>query len=364
MFHELSSETTFAAAFSLWAWLVARAAIAPSTGRFARSRARGRAARARAPRQRGASRLRRLSASSSRALAPAPPLGGRTRSSPPPSPSSRGRYTTAFASTRGRSRAAATQSFPSTAPSSPITSSRRRTASSHAGSPPRCNETCSRGSRTARTASRSTSYLHVGSFRVHEDLYLLSDQVFGWDDDYSILREAGVEGVRAHPGHLHARRARHRLGSAQQGLLSHGSVQHRSGVGRAGRVIINRRKRLPLPTEGEPIPAGQVVWISRPDQRIHQVWASPTKWHFEFDHPGDRARFEAIQREVDDLFDALPDRRGKRGARISAQPALTLVPKAMDVAPRSASSRCSPGVRRARYRRSSPCRSPRSRSSS
>jgi hypothetical protein len=38
-----------------------------------------------------------------------------------------------------------------------------------------------------------------GSFRVHEDLYLLSDQVFGWDSNYSILREAGVEGVRSHP---------------------------------------------------------------------------------------------------------------------------------------------------------------------
>ena len=39
-----------------------------------------------------------------------------------------------------------------------------------------------------------------GSFRVHEDLYLLSDQVFGWDSDYGVLRGAGVEGVRAHPG--------------------------------------------------------------------------------------------------------------------------------------------------------------------
>ena len=39
-----------------------------------------------------------------------------------------------------------------------------------------------------------------GSFRVHEDLYILSDQVFGWDSDYRVLRDAGVEGVRAHPG--------------------------------------------------------------------------------------------------------------------------------------------------------------------
>ena len=40
----------------------------------------------------------------------------------------------------------------------------------------------------------------TGSFRIHEDLYLLSDQVFGWDSDYRVLRDAGIEGVRAHPG--------------------------------------------------------------------------------------------------------------------------------------------------------------------
>ena len=39
-----------------------------------------------------------------------------------------------------------------------------------------------------------------GSFRIHEDLYVLSDEVFGWDSNYSILRRAGVEAVRKHPG--------------------------------------------------------------------------------------------------------------------------------------------------------------------
>jgi hypothetical protein len=69
-------------------------------------------------------------------------------------------------------------------------------------------------------------------------------------------------------------------------------------------------RTLPEPTEGEPIPAGQVVWISRPDQSIRQVWTSPTRWHFEFERPGERARFAAIQREVNALFAALPNRNG------------------------------------------------------
>jgi hypothetical protein len=39
-----------------------------------------------------------------------------------------------------------------------------------------------------------------GSFRIHEDLYVLSDQVFGWDSAYSTLRDAAFEGIQAHPG--------------------------------------------------------------------------------------------------------------------------------------------------------------------
>ena len=39
-----------------------------------------------------------------------------------------------------------------------------------------------------------------GSFRVHEDLYLLSDGSFGWDSNYAVLRNAGIEAVKAVPG--------------------------------------------------------------------------------------------------------------------------------------------------------------------
>jgi hypothetical protein len=150
-----------------------------------------------------------------------------------------------------------------------------------------------------------------GSFRVHEDLYLLSDQVFGWDDDYAILREAGVEGVRAHPGTY----ARGVLGTVWDQLdkaffrdLPAGSAAASSDAG-SGTTVIGGRS-LPRPSEGEPIPAGQVVWISRPDQRIRQVWTSATEWHFEFDRASDRPRFARIERETEALFDALPDRTG------------------------------------------------------
>jgi hypothetical protein len=152
-----------------------------------------------------------------------------------------------------------------------------------------------------------------GSFRVHEDLYLLSDQVFGWDDDYAVLREAGVEGVRAHPG-TYASGVLETIWDELAGKAYFRVVGSLSGTSSATRAlpstIVVAGKRLPQPTEGEPIPAGQVVWISRPDQRIRQVWTSPTKWHLEFRDPSDRPRFEQIRSETRELFEALPDRDG------------------------------------------------------
>jgi hypothetical protein len=150
-----------------------------------------------------------------------------------------------------------------------------------------------------------------GSFRVHEDLYLLSDQVFGWDDDYRVLRDAGVEGVRAHPG-TYARGVTRtiwdELAKAQFRTVPSSDTE-RARQSTPGTETIGG-KTPPEPSEGEPIPEGQVVWISRPDQSIRQVWTSPTEWHFEFDHPADRVRFEEIEREVSALFAALPDRAG------------------------------------------------------
>lgn len=142
-----------------------------------------------------------------------------------------------------------------------------------------------------------------GSFRVHEDLYLLSDRIFGWRTDYAVLRDAGLEGVRTHPG----RYARgvlttiwQELSRAHFRLVSVGEARPPPAAGR----------RLPPPGEGEPIPPGQTVWISRPDNDIRQLWTSPTTYRFVFREPGQRGRFEEILRRRDELLGALPERAG------------------------------------------------------
>jgi hypothetical protein len=147
-----------------------------------------------------------------------------------------------------------------------------------------------------------------GSFRIHEDLYVLSDQVFGWNSNYSILRKAGIEAVRKHAG-------KYASGVSetvwQQLSKSFFRVNPSPSASSPAPASVDVKGRhLPAPTEGQPIPAGQNVWISRPDNSIRDVWTSPTTHHFVFTKPQQRPRFDAIVRKLDRLFAALPDRRG------------------------------------------------------
>jgi hypothetical protein len=148
-----------------------------------------------------------------------------------------------------------------------------------------------------------------GSFRIHEDLYTLSDQVFGWNSNYSILRKAGIEAVESHPGKYFGD-----VGHTIWRQLSNTYFRTPPGPpaatpSKAPTVAVDGR-RLPAPGEGQPIPPGQNVWISRPDDDIRQVWTSPTRYVFTFRTKAEHRRFDEIQRESDSLFAALPDRRG------------------------------------------------------
>jgi Dolichyl-phosphate-mannose-protein mannosyltransferase len=147
-----------------------------------------------------------------------------------------------------------------------------------------------------------------GSFRIHEDLYLLSDEYFGWNTNYSVLRKAGVEAVQKHPGKYTSGVAStvwHQLSRSYFRSLPAPAAKTKPQT-----VREQGGKILPAPTEGQPIPAGQSVWISRPDNCIRDVWTSGTRHHFSFCRPGLRPRFNSILRQTDRLFAALPDRRG------------------------------------------------------
>jgi hypothetical protein len=151
-----------------------------------------------------------------------------------------------------------------------------------------------------------------GSFRIHEDLYLLSDEVFGWDTDYSVLREAGIEGVRAHPA-TYARGVAKTVWLQLSESLFRGEGGSSEAPPGAGEERNDDSTGLPPPSEGQPIPGGQVVWISRPDNAIRQVWSSPTEFSFAFDDPSLRPRFDEIERRRDELGASFPDRSANAG---------------------------------------------------
>jgi hypothetical protein len=149
-----------------------------------------------------------------------------------------------------------------------------------------------------------------GSFRIHEDLYLLSDQVFGWNSNYSVLRRAGVEAVEAHPRKYFGDVA-HTIWRQLSNTYFRSPpapAQPSSAPAKPATTVVHGR-HLPAPSEGQPIPGGQNAWISRPDEDIRQVWTSPTTYHFSFRTPREHRRFNQILREQDRLFAALPDRR-------------------------------------------------------
>jgi len=307
MFHELSSEPVFAASFALWALAVVRAADQPAPGRFALV---GLAVALLALVRPGNAVL--LS------FVVFPLLVGRSWRQ-------RIRYSAAFAAAAvlplaawGVQNGLRFGDYTLARGGNAVVPFYRAFITDHIVSPqngPASRRLADAMRRGLLTREPYHSYgvtldelFRKGSFRVHEDLYLLSDEIFGWDSAYSMLRKAGVEGVEAHPGTYskgvlttiwqELSRAQFRLGAS--GAAPTSSVS-------ASSVVIHGR-RLPRPSEGQPIPGGQNAWISRPDSTIRQVWTSPTAYHFVFAHPADRSRFEAIQHRVTDLFDALPNR--------------------------------------------------------
>jgi hypothetical protein len=152
------------------------------------------------------------------------------------------------------------------------------------------------------------------SSRMQEDLVALSDRVRGWDTDRRWLRDVGVEAVRAHPSTYARGVTRSVWGMLKDGLYRSVPVPADARTGSSGSpaaetVVINGRS-LPKPSEGEPIPAAHEGGVATPDGSIYTVWTSPSEHHLVFVHPGDEERYAALHRRMDELASNLPDREG------------------------------------------------------
>ena len=151
-----------------------------------------------------------------------------------------------------------------------------------------------------------------GSARMEEDLVSLSDSVFGWNTNYSVLGRAAREAVRTHPWTYTRGVATSFWQELSRPLfvpeqVTHTGLPHGNGPGiTVGKTTV-RGRELPKPSEGEPIPAAhQGDYVSTPDGHIREVWRSPIDHGVVFDVPRDQRRYEALNRRMGELGSSLP----------------------------------------------------------
>jgi len=154
-----------------------------------------------------------------------------------------------------------------------------------------------------------------GSSRMHDDLTVLSDRTWGWDDDYGHLGRVGREAVLAHPT-AYARGVAHDVWRLLLWPLypPMPSAGEPAGLPTAPSAPSSGSGELPVPSEGQPIPSSrESPGISTPDGRNREVWSSPTEHHVVFGDPRDAARAAALDRRVDGLLAGFPDRDVRDG---------------------------------------------------
>jgi hypothetical protein len=318
MFHELSSETFFSAAFALWAWLVVRAARNPSAGRFAAVGAGIALLAFIRPGNalllvfglfpflvQGRLRERTLWATALLAAGMLPLAGWSFLN---------GVRLDYYGLARGGN---AVIPFYRAFISDKIVSPRNGPASRELGQAVR-EHLVTRDPYKAYHVTEHEVFAS-GSFRIHEDMYLLSDQVFGWDTNYSVLRKVGIEAVKKHPG-------KYASGVASTVWHQLSRSFFRSPPASTSNAIAPAAAGS-RPSEGQPIPAGQNVWISRPDNCIRDVWTSATRHHFTFCNPHTHLQFDHVVRRRDALFANLPDRSGNGTLRLRLDQLSRWVPR-------------------------------------
>lgn len=152
------------------------------------------------------------------------------------------------------------------------------------------------------------TFFSSGSSRMNDDLVVLSDRTWGWDDDYRHLARAAREAIRTHPGTY----ARGVMRDVWRLLLwpVYAPVQEQEDSQAAPRPAGARVEASTSTAAGDDlIPSSrEAPYISTPDGRIREVWTSADDHGFVFRDAADRVGAAALDREVNGLLDGLGER--------------------------------------------------------
>jgi hypothetical protein len=155
------------------------------------------------------------------------------------------------------------------------------------------------------------TFFSSGSSRMHDDLTVLADRTWGWDDDYRHLGRVAREAIVAHPG-TYARGVSRDLWRLLLWPLYAPVDDDSASVSPPPRSSRAEQAAAPPSYDGEPIPSSrESPSISTPDGRIREVWTSPTEHGLVFRDPADRVEAAALDRQVDALLAGLPDRAAR-----------------------------------------------------
>jgi hypothetical protein len=172
-----------------------------------------------------------------------------------------------------------------------------------------------------------------GSARMEEDLISLSDRVFGWDTNYSVLGRAAREAIRRHPWKFTRGVATSFWQELSQPLFVKsvsGGEARRPGHGpglTVGTVDVKGR-RLPKPSEGEPIPAShQGDYVSTRGGHVREIWRSAIDHGIVFDDPRDQRRYEKLNARIGELGSRLPSRGENRWLNLQLNHASKAYPR-------------------------------------
>jgi hypothetical protein len=172
-----------------------------------------------------------------------------------------------------------------------------------------------------------------GSARMEEDLISLSDRVFGWDTNYSVLGRAAREAIRRHPWKFTRGVATSFWQELSQPLfvksVSSGEARRPGhGPGLTVGTVDVKGHRLPKPSEGEPIPAShQGDYVSTRDGHVREIWRSAIDHGIVFDDPRDQRRYEKLNARTGELGSRLPARGENRWLNLQLNHASKAYPR-------------------------------------